>query len=192
MSVANTRTEAAPSEGAARKRKNDYVKKARASVSKHESNRLGPPTVIGPPLSDPEYLTFAKFIQLPQTSELFGLRGDASQLLVQLTQERRFQLARAFKGGSTAQKAKWRSVLTDYVRRAYLGDVRGIQYWKRVAKVIWVAYENMLRLKLWAEKARKYEEQRIERWNARAAKERDRQRDRRAKAKARIANSAAK
>ena len=63
-------------------------------------------------------------------------------------------------------------------------DERGLLYWRRVAKLIWVAYENMLRLKIWAARAREGENARIARWQARAAKERARQKDRRVRAQA--------
>ena len=81
-------------------------------------------------------------------------------------------------------KARWRKRLGEYVRRAYLGDRRGLLYWRRVGKVIWVAYENLLRLKVWAARTRDHEIERIERWEARADKERERVRAHRARKKA--------
>ena len=49
--------------------------------------------------------------------------------------------------------------------------------------MIWVAYENLLRLKLWAARTRDHEIERIERWQARADKERERVRIHRARKK---------
>jgi hypothetical protein len=162
---------------AARGRKTDYINRARAVVP-----QLGPPQVVGSPLNDPSYLTFERFLHLPQTKALFGITGDAANMLTALTNEREFVLARANAVSGKEQKAQWRKLLAQYVRRAYLGDERGLLYWRRVAKLIWVAYENMLRLKTWAARAREGEIARIARWQARAAKERVRQKNRRARA----------
>jgi hypothetical protein len=163
----------------ARGRKTNYINQAQAVAP-----QLRPPQVVGFPLNDPSYLTFEKFLHLPQTKALFAMTGDAANLLAALTNEREFVLARANAVSGKAQKAQWRKLLAQYVRRAYLGDERGLLYWRRIAKLIWVAYENMLRLKTWAARAREGEMARIARWQARAAKERARQKDRRAGAKA--------
>lgn len=156
-------------------------KRSPANVQRTERPRLGPPTVVGELLSDPRYLSFPDFLQLPETSALFGLKNDAAAMLGGLTKQREFVLARASK--HPKHRARWRRMLGDYVRRTYLGDARGLLYWRRVAKVIWITYENLLRLKLWAARIRTKEEARLERWEARAEKERARQRARRAKAK---------
>lgn len=183
MTKATRATRSEGSQRAIRRRKNDYAKRTRAAISGSEMQRIGPPQVLGPPLNDPTYLTFEKFLRLPQTQELFGMSGDAAQLLASLTKERAFVLARANTLSKKAQRTKWREMLAQYVRRAYLGDVRGLLYWRRVAKVIWVAYENMLRLKVSAALTRDGEIARIARWEARAEKERARQKARRARAK---------
>jgi hypothetical protein len=180
------------SQSAIQRRKNAYTKQMRAAASLDELRRIGPPEVVGPPLSDPEYLTFAKFLQLEQTRQLFGIGGDAAGLLVKLTSDQEFLLARANARSQKAERTRWRKLFADYVRRAYCGDKRGLLYWRRVSKVIWVAYENMLRLKVWAARTRKGEWGRVERWQARAEKERVRQRDRRAKAKSLRGSRAAK
>ncbi|SRR6266540_1774780 len=61
-----------------------------------------------------------------------------------LVKQREFLLARASK--HPKRRARWRRMLGDDVRRTYVGDARGLLYWRRVAKVIWIAYENLLRL----------------------------------------------
>jgi hypothetical protein len=173
------RAKSASRNSAARGRKTDYITQAQAVVP-----QLGPPQVAGSPLNDPSYLTFEKFLHLPQTKALFGMTSDAANLLAALTKEREFVLALANAVSGKGQKAQWRKLLAQYVRRAYLGDERGLLYWRRVSKLIWVAYENMLRLKTWVARAREGEIARIARWQARAAKERARQKNRRVRAQA--------
>ena len=56
---------------AARGRKNEYINRAQAVAP-----QLGPPQVVDLPLSDSAYLTFEKFLHLPQTKALFGMTGD--------------------------------------------------------------------------------------------------------------------
>ncbi len=163
------------------RRKQARSKRNPPNALRTEQPRLGPPIVVGELLNDPRYLSFPDFLQLPETRALFGLNNDAAAMLGDLVKRREFLLARASK--HPKHRARWRRMLGDYVRRAYLGDARGLLYWRRVAKVLWIAYENLLRLKLWAARIRTKEEARLERWEARAEKERERQRARRAKSK---------
>lgn len=163
------------------RRKQARSKRGQTNGQRTEWPRLGPPIVVAELLSDPKYLSFADFLRLPETRALFGLNNDTAVMLGGLVKEREFLLARASK--HPKHRAQWRRMLGDYVRRTYFGDARGLLYWRRVAKVIWIAYENLLRLKLWAARTRTKEEARLERWEARAEKERARQRARRAKAK---------
>ena len=168
-------------QGEIKQRKNAYAKRMRASLSKEMTRRLSAPVVVGPLLSDPTYLSFGDFLRLPETRALFGLNTDAATMLGELVKKREFLLVRASKQPKI--KAQWRRMLGDYVRRAYLGDARGLLYWRRVSKVIWIAYENLLRLKLWAARTRDGEMARIAKWEARAEKERARQKARRERAK---------
>jgi hypothetical protein len=171
----------AQAEPESRRRKNAYSRRMREYLSPNTARPVDPPVVVGPLLSDPAYLSFANFLSLPETRELFGLGNDAANMLSELAQEREFLLLRASK--HPKNRARSRRLLADYVRRVYIGDVRGLLYWRRVAKVIWIAYENLLRLKLWAARTRDGEMARMARWQARAAKERDRQRARRESAR---------
>jgi hypothetical protein len=164
-----------------KRRKNAYAKLMRERLSKFTEQPLAAPVVVGPPLNDPAYLTFGNFLQLPETRGLFGLHSDAATMLSELVKEREFLLVRTSKNSKI--RARWRRMLADHVRRAYVGDARGLLYWRRVAKVIWIAYENLLRLKLWAARTRDGEIARIARWEARAEKERARQKARREREK---------
>jgi hypothetical protein len=168
--------------GAINRRKNDYTKMMRRQSSV-KTPTLAPPVVVGLALSDPKELTFGAFLQLPGTRELFGLRNDAATMIAELVTKREFLLARSGGRDKNKNRSRWRRLLANYVRRAYLGDERGLLYWRRVAKVIWVAYENMLRLKRWAAHTRDYEVERIARWETRAEKERLRQKARRRRVK---------
>ena len=163
------------------RRKQSRSKRSLTNGQRTARPRLGPPIVVGELLSDPRYLSFADFLRLPETRALFGLNNDAAMMLGGLVKEREFLLARASK--HPKHRARSRRMLGDYVRRTYLGDARGLLYWRRVAKVIWIAYENLLRLKLWASRTQSKEQVRLARWQVRAEKERARQRARRAKAK---------
>jgi hypothetical protein len=163
-----------------KQRKNAYAKRIRASL-KDTTRSLSAPVVVGPLLSDPTPLSFGEFLRLPETRDLFGLNTDAATMLGELAKKREFLLVRASKQPKI--KAQWRRMLGDYVRRAYLGDARGLLYWRRVSKVIWIAYENLLRLKLWAARTQNGEIDRIATWEARAEKERARQKARRERAK---------
>jgi hypothetical protein len=163
-----------------KRRKNLYARVMRKAAS--GDPRLPPPIIVGPLLGDASQLSFGAFISLPETRALFGLNTDGAKLLSKLVKEREFQRLRA--RSDLKNKARWRKRLGEYVRHAYLGDRRGLLYWRRVGKVIWVAYENLLRLKVWAARTRDHEIARIERWEARADKERERVRAHRARKKA--------
>jgi hypothetical protein len=163
-----------------KRRKNLYARVMRKAAS--GDPRLPPPIIVGPLLGNPAHLSFGEFLSLPETRALFGMNTDGAKLLSKLVKERDFLLLRA--RSDLKNKARWRRRLGECVRRAYLGDRRGLLYWRRVGKVIWVAYENLLRLKVWAARTRDHEIARIERWEARADKERERVRAHRARKKA--------
>src|SRR4051794_15859362 len=117
--------------------KNEYAKRMRKHVV---SEPLSPPVVIGFPLCEPGYLTFGDFLLLPETQSLFGLDNDSTALLGKLVKDRDFMLLSASKHPENA--ATGRKLLAEFVRQAYIGDPRGVTYWRRVSKVLWVAYEG--------------------------------------------------
>src|SRR5207248_3097646 len=61
-----------------RRRKNAYSERMREYLSPNTARPVNPPVVVGPLLSDPAYLSFANFLSLPETRELFGLGNDAA------------------------------------------------------------------------------------------------------------------
>jgi hypothetical protein len=181
MSKAKNRTQSARAHAEIKRRKNIYAKRMREFISAYPKRTLTAPVVVGSLLSGPTHVSFGDFLRLPETHALFGLDNDAATMLAELVDRREFLLLRASE--YSKNKARWRRLLAGYVRRAYLGDVRGLLYWRRVSKIIWVAYENFLRLKLWAARTRDGEVARIARWKARAEKERARQKARREREK---------
>jgi hypothetical protein len=115
-------------------------------------------------------MTFAEFLRFPQTKELFG-SGDTGVLLEELLKAREFHYFGVAAGKFRKHKTRTRKTLTKYVRRAYRGSARGVAYWGRVAKLLWLTYEHLLRLKYWAQRTERHELARMERKVTRSARE---------------------
>ena len=92
-------------------------------------------------------------------------------MLEELLKAREFHYFGIAAGKLSTRKARTRKALTQYVRRAYRGSARGVAYWARIAKLLWVSYENLLALRYWARRTEQCELARIERKVKRATKE---------------------
>jgi hypothetical protein len=102
-------------------------------------------------------------------------------LLHDLEQAREFHYF-GLKAGLLREHKLWtRKQLTHYVRRAYRESGRGVRYWGRLAKVLWLAYEDFERMRYWAQRARAYEIERFDRQKRRALKAKARCASRRAR-----------
>ena len=108
---------AARNSSASKTQTNIYLRNARAAVS--DQSPLNPPYVIGPPLNNCSPLTFSAFIQLQQTEDLFGMRGDVADMLVSLCNQPNFLKASGAKAASAAEKGHWKRLLSEHVRRSY-------------------------------------------------------------------------
>ena len=125
---------------------------------------------VGPALlMDSKYLPFTVFLGLPETHQRFD-SGDLQILLRDLGQAREFHYFGVEAGRLREHKLWTRKQLTRYVRRAYRGSARGVRYWGRLAKVLWLAYEDFERMRYWAQRARAYEIERFDRQKRRALK----------------------
>jgi hypothetical protein len=131
------------------------------------------PTVAGDNLLSPPVLTFGEFINSPYAQQLFAT-GDTSRLLSELLKARQFHYFGIDAGKFRKHKTRSRKMLTEYVRRAYRGSIRGVAYWGRVANLLWLSYENFLQLRYWANRTQSCEIARLERKARRASKEKHR------------------
>jgi hypothetical protein len=138
--------------------------------------------VVGPALlTNGAHLTFGAFLNLPETHRCFD-SGDLNILLHDLIQAREFHYYFGLKiDRFRKHKTRSRKQLTRYVRRAYRGSARGVRYWARLAKILWLAYENLERMRLWARRACTCEAERLERQKRRARKSKARCNRRRAR-----------
>ena len=125
---------------------------------------------VGPALlMDSTYLPFTTFLSLPETHQRFD-SGDLKILLNDLSQAREFHYFGLRAGLLREHKIWTRKQLTRYVRRAYRGSARGVRYWARLAKILWLAYEDLERMRYWAQRTRACEIERLERQKRRARK----------------------
>ena len=131
------------------------------------------------------YLPFAAFISLPETHQRFD-SGDLHILLRDLEQAREFQYFGLKIERFHEHKICSHKQLTRYVRQAYRGSARRVRYWGRLAKILWLAYEDLERMRYWANRARVFEMERLERQAHRAREARMRC----ARRRARLAKSA--
>lgn len=131
---------------------------------------IGAAPNVGPALlMDSTYLPFTAFLSLPETHRRFD-SGDLKILLNDLQQAREFHYF-GLKAGLLREHKIWtRKQLTRYVRRAYRGSTRGVRYWARLAKILWLAYEDLERMRYWAQRTRACEIERLERQKRRARK----------------------
>jgi hypothetical protein len=135
------------------------------------------PVVAGAPLRG-EVLDFIEFISDPVCEDvcriLFGEETSAEQMLAEFRKatksylygHRRSRSGRAVvnPGMLDRQKAASRKLLRQFVRRAYRGDPcrRGVQYWARVAALLWDTHHKLMALRKRAEKIKQREIVRIE------------------------------
>jgi hypothetical protein len=138
--------------------------------------------VVGPALlTSGAHLTFGAFLNLPETHQRFD-SGDLHTLLRDLIQAREFHYYFGLEiDRFRKHKTRSRKQLTRYVRRAYRGSTRGIRYWARLAKILWLAYEDLERMRYWANRARACEIERLDRKMQRKAESRARCKRRRAR-----------
>ena len=147
---------------------------------------------VGPALlMEHTYLPFAAFLSLPGTHQRFG-SGDLHTLLRDLEQAREFQYFGLKIERFREHKIWSHKQLTRYVRRAYRGSTRGVRYWGRLAKILWLAYEDLERMRYWAQRTRACEIERHHRQTRRADQSRARSARRRAALAARSADKSAK
>jgi hypothetical protein len=118
-------------------------------------------------------ITFADFLRLDHTAELFS-HGDSGLLLRELLNAREFHYFGVAAGKLRKQNTRSRGILNKYVRRAYRGSDRGVAYWARLAKLLWLSYEHLLSLRYWAQRTEQRELARMQRKAIRSANEKQR------------------
>lgn len=131
------------------------------------------PVVAGDILVGLRPITFGEFLRLPHVLELFTT-GDCRVFVNELQKAREFPYFGIDAGLFRAHKTRTRKALTKYVRRVYRGSARGVSYWSRIAKLVWLAYENFVQLRYWAQRTQTCEVLRLERKATRAWKEKRR------------------
>jgi hypothetical protein len=138
--------------------------------------------IVGPALlTNRNHLTFGAFLNLPETHRCFD-SGDLHTLLRDLIQAREFHYYFGLEiDRFRKHKTRSRKQLTRYVRRAYRGSTRGVRYWSRLAKILWLAYERLEQMRYWANRTRVCEIERLERQAHRAREARTRCARRRAR-----------
>jgi len=144
---------------------------------------MGRPVVAGRLMMEPGHLLFGAFLRLEETQRDFR-HGDAGVLVEDLRKAEEFPYFGVKVGRLSEQKAADRKKLTAFVRRAYRGSPRGVAYWARVAKVVWIAYERLLSMRYWAQRAEQCEIERLAKRAQRTFAEKARLRKRHEKAAA--------
>lgn len=147
--------------------------------------RLRPPTTLAPPVIGAPLLTapaisFLDFLFDDDCTiyckALFGETGTAVATALEdfrKAPEFHYFGHRSHKPGLApprnpgllnATKAESRRALKDFAQLAYRGgpERRGVQFWKRIAGLLWETYAGLIKLRLQAEKIRLQETTRIE------------------------------
>lgn len=96
-----------------------------------------PPVILGARLRK---TTFADFLRLGSTQKLFAC-GDTAHLLRKLINDESM---------NSEVSAKQ---LRSFIRNNFGEDTRGIAYWQRVAKLLWLGYGAYLTMRVVADKA---------------------------------------
>jgi hypothetical protein len=139
---------------------------------------LAPPVVAGTLLSG-EQLSFLEFLSGAATANycalVLGRDGTAAAKIIRelrnATEFHYFGYERGNAGsrnphGSgklTASAAATKKLLKKYARRAYRGDTerRGVNYWERVAWLVWNSYAMLMALRRRAETIKQQEQRRL-------------------------------
>jgi hypothetical protein len=137
-----------------------------------------PPVVAGPLLRG-EQLNFLEFLHNPATADycalLLGSNGTAAaKMLRELRNATKFHYFGYERGKPrsknphsfgklTVSTAATKKLLNKYARRAYRGDTerRGVDYWERVAWLVWNSYAMLMALRLRAETTEQQEQRRL-------------------------------
>ena len=137
-----------------------------------------PPVVAGTLLRG-EQLRFLEFLHEPATQNycaiLLGTDGTAAaKMLRELRNATEFHYFGYERGKPrsknphsfgklTAPTAATKQLLKKYARRAYRGDTeqRGVNYWERVAWLVWNSYAMLMALRLRAEITEQQEQRRL-------------------------------
>jgi hypothetical protein len=138
-----------------------------------------PPVVAGTLLSG-EQLSFLEFLHDSATADycalLLGSNGTAAAKMLQELRNatefhyfgywhssRRDKNPAPGSGKLTASAAATKKLLKKYARRAYRGDTerRGVNYWERVAWLVWNSYAMLMALRRRAETIKQQEQRRL-------------------------------
>lgn len=96
-----------------------------------------PPVILGARLRK---TTFTQFLRLESTRKLFAC-GDSARV------------RRKIIGDKSMNKEVTLQELRGFTRKQYGKDQRGIAYWQRVAKILWLGYSAYLVMRVVAAKA---------------------------------------
>jgi hypothetical protein len=129
------------------------------------------------------FVTFGAFLESQIASALVENNADAVLMIHELRKARLFPYFGIFTGKLAKQQLTDRRKLRAYVTKAYRGDRCGIAHWRRVASLLWRAYDSFLQLQKWAERAECIKRERNARQELYQKKERERLRVFRARKK---------
>jgi hypothetical protein len=127
-----------------------------------------PPVVAAPPLTG-EPISFLDFLTSRTCAEfcalVFGGREtSAGQMLHEFRKAAKFPAYYHGRPGKLTENAQTRKLLKHFARRAYRGDPdhRGVNFWERVAWLLWNSYAALMALRHRAENIKQQEIKRIE------------------------------
>ena len=135
-------------------------------------------------------MSFIDFISHPHCKlyleALFGQEGCAAAMIRELCQSKEFHFFGVRAGLLDSTKSANKTVLKEFVRRAYRGDPerRGLLYWQRVSALLWNAFAFLMELRKQRRKIEQQELKRISKLGVKRAKCAARVRNHRKKKKA--------
>jgi len=120
------------------------------------------------------YATFGAFLESHLAVSLLGSSADAQLMIAELRKARLFHYFGISAGKLTTQRLKDKQTLRTFVTRAYRGDPSGVAHWRRVASVLWRAFESVVQLQECCSRTERIKCTRAERRELYKKKERER------------------